>query len=142
MRFVCTMAWADLRIADEERQLIASLILRLDLEADERASVAEWLKTPPHEETVDPTRIPREHRELFRATLLRTVEADGSVSDEERRDAPVRSARGLGPVRRLRTSPEHGHLRRGGVVESRSMRQYAVDSPPCHATKHRTHAPS
>ena len=84
MKFVCSMAWADLEIADEERELVASLIRRLELDPDERQSVAEWLKTPPRPEAVDPTRIPRAHRELFRATLQRTVESDGTVSPEER----------------------------------------------------------
>ncbi|MHC5003272.1 MAG: tellurite resistance TerB family protein [Planctomycetota bacterium] len=84
MKFVCSMAWADLRIAPEERELVASLIRRLELEPAEREAVAEWLRTPPRPDQVDPTRIPRSHRELFRETLQRTIESDGSISPKER----------------------------------------------------------
>ena len=39
MGFVCSFAWADLEIADGERELVADLVKKLDLDEDEKAQV-------------------------------------------------------------------------------------------------------
>jgi hypothetical protein len=84
LRFVCSFAWADLRVGPEERRYVAGLIERLALGAEERGEVARWLRVPPKPEAVDPTAIPREHRTLFLDAIRGVVEADGRVSPEER----------------------------------------------------------
>jgi uncharacterized tellurite resistance protein B-like protein len=84
MKFVCSFAWADLEIRQEERDFVARLIERLELGADEARQVQGWLKLPPRPESVDPTEIPAEHRRLFIDEIRGVIESDGRVSDEER----------------------------------------------------------
>jgi tellurite resistance protein len=83
MRFVCSFAWADFEIQDEERTFIAKLIRALELEPDEKKLVDEWLKVPPMPEEVDPTQIPRKHREIFLETVKAVVMADGVLDPDE-----------------------------------------------------------
>ena len=58
VRFVCSFAWADLRIKDVEREYVARLVRRLKFTDSELAKVDEWLKLPPLPEEVDPAIIP------------------------------------------------------------------------------------
>ena len=83
MRFVCSFAWADFEIRDEERRWISALIGRLDLDDDERQQVASWLESPPAEESIDPSLVPAEHRLLFLTAIQSLIETDGEVSEEE-----------------------------------------------------------
>jgi uncharacterized tellurite resistance protein B-like protein len=83
MRFVCSFAWADLDVQDEERAFVGQMIARLRLEPDEIAQVEAWLEVPPPAEEVDPAEIPREHRRLFLDTVRELAEADGSIDLEE-----------------------------------------------------------
>jgi len=84
MKFVCSFAWADLKIRPQERDFVARLVERLGLNADEAAQVQGWLEVPPPPESVDPTEIPEQHRELFVSVLEDVVGSDDEVSDEER----------------------------------------------------------
>jgi hypothetical protein len=84
MKFVCTFAWADLSVHPAERSFVSRLLSRLDFDAEEEAQVREWLRTPPPPESVDPTRIPRAHRQLFLAAIDGVISADGQISPEER----------------------------------------------------------
>jgi uncharacterized tellurite resistance protein B-like protein len=83
MRFVCSFAWADLEVSDGEREFIVKLVERLDLDEEERAQVAEWLEVPPRADDVDPTDIPREHRELFLDAARAMIMSDGTIDDVE-----------------------------------------------------------
>ena len=83
MRFVCSFAWADLEIQQEERSLIGGLITRLELDRHEQQQIREWLEVPPATEDIDPTRVPKEHRELFRRAIEATIASDGRVTPEE-----------------------------------------------------------
>ncbi len=83
LRFMCSFAWADLSVSESERGLVNRLGVQLDLTADEREQVEEWLRIPPPPEDVDPTDIPAEHRQLFLDVALQTVGADGHLSDQE-----------------------------------------------------------
>lgn len=84
MRFVCSFAWIDLEIRPEERELVARLIRRLQLDDEEKERVSEWLDSPPPAESVDPGLIPREHRMTFLRAVESTVSVDGEVTPEER----------------------------------------------------------
>jgi uncharacterized tellurite resistance protein B-like protein len=84
MKFVCSFAWADLRIADQERQFVRNMIRRLKLDDDEAKQVETWLELPPRPEEVDPNEIPREHRRIFLEFARRMIAADGELSEEER----------------------------------------------------------
>ncbi len=82
MKFVCSLAWADLEVQREERAFVRRMTTRLGLRPDEVAQVDKWLQVPPHD--VDPEEIPREHRSLFLGTLRELVLVDGSVDEHER----------------------------------------------------------
>jgi uncharacterized tellurite resistance protein B-like protein len=84
MRFVCSFAWADLEIQDKERAFVKKLVAKLGLDKEELAQVQAWLQVPPPAEQVDPTRIPREHRQIFIDMAKALVEADGQIDPEER----------------------------------------------------------
>ena len=83
MRFVCSFAWADLEIAESEKDFVHNLVARLDLTEDERAQVDGWLQIPPRPEEIDPADIPIEHRQVFLNTILAVVGADGVVDERE-----------------------------------------------------------
>ncbi len=83
MRFVCSYAWADLHVAREERDFVARLVERLELDEEERAQVGRWLEVPPRPEDVDPNEVPRQHRSLFLTAVREMIEADGEVAEEE-----------------------------------------------------------
>jgi uncharacterized tellurite resistance protein B-like protein len=82
MKFVCAFAWADLEVQDEERAFVGKMIDFLGLESD-RKSIEAWLRHPPRPEEVDPTDIPREHRELFLDAVRRLVAADDRIDPKE-----------------------------------------------------------
>ncbi|TNE85524.1 MAG: TerB family tellurite resistance protein [Deltaproteobacteria bacterium] len=83
MRFVCSFAWADLEIADPERTFVADLMQRLELTEEDRTKALEWLAVPPRPEEIDPTEVPREHRQLFLKIVLEMVQADGRIDGDE-----------------------------------------------------------
>ena len=83
LRFVCAFAWADLEIADNERNFVTDLARKLGSSDDEIDQVQGWLKMPPPAEDVDPTDIPAEHRQLFLNMAVQMISADGRVDTEE-----------------------------------------------------------
>ena len=84
MRFICSFAWADFEIQPEERDFVKAMSAKLDMPPDERKQVEKWLKVPPRAEDVDPTEIPRRHREFFLNSVKDVVMADGIVAPEEK----------------------------------------------------------
>ncbi len=83
MRFVCSFAWADLEVQPEERTFVGRMIEKLDLQ-QERAQIEHWLRHPPAPEEVDPTEVPRQHRELFIEAIRGLVAADNVIDPNER----------------------------------------------------------
>ena len=83
MRFVCSFAWADLEITDQERDFIVKMVVRLGLDEDEQNQVASWLEVPPRADDLDPADIPREHRQLFLDAAKAMILSDGTVEDVE-----------------------------------------------------------
>lgn len=83
LRFVCSFAWADLEVADSERSFVAELMQRLELGEEDRTQALEWLAVPPMPEDIDPTEVPREHRQLFLKVVLEMVQADGRIDADE-----------------------------------------------------------
>ncbi|MFP8873495.1 MAG: hypothetical protein VCB42_02945, partial [Myxococcota bacterium] len=84
LRFVCSFAWVDLKIRPEEREMVARLVRRMELDEDEKEQVFEWLKTPPSPESVDPHQVPRAHRVLFLREVESVVSIDREITPEER----------------------------------------------------------
>ena len=83
MRFVCSFAWADLEIQDEERAFVAKLVKQLKLDDEEKLQVEGWLQLPPRPEEVDPAQVPRAHRALFLDAVRAVIAADGKIAPEE-----------------------------------------------------------
>jgi hypothetical protein len=84
MKFVCSFAWADLEIADQERRLVQRMVEKLGLADDERKQVTKWLEVPPRAEEVDPAQVPLAHRQLFLQAARETIAVDGEISEDER----------------------------------------------------------
>jgi uncharacterized tellurite resistance protein B-like protein len=84
LRFVIAFAWSDLAITPAELAYIERLMQRLHLSPEESADVTQWMKTPPQPEEVDPTTIPREHRQIFIEAVRELMHSDGRASDEEK----------------------------------------------------------
>lgn len=84
MRFVCSFVWTDLRVAQTERDLVMRIAGRLALTDAEVKQVAQWLQVPPDADEVDPSSVPREHRQLFLQVAELAVKADGRVVPAER----------------------------------------------------------
>ena len=84
LRFVCSFAWIDLKITPEERELVAHMITRLELDTDEMSQVAGWLQSPPLPDSVDPQDVPHVHRVRFLRAMESMVAVDGEVTDDER----------------------------------------------------------
>ena len=79
LKFVCSFAWTDLRVTDEERRLVEEFANFYEFDGSELDQVTQWLAVPPPPEEVDPTDIPKAHRQLFYQAAKRMVEADGRV---------------------------------------------------------------
>ena len=92
MKFVCSFAWADLEIRPEERRFVGRMLDRLELDAEERRRVHGWLDVTPPPETVDPTQIPAEHRQLFVEAIEGVIVSDGEVAAEERENLELLQA--------------------------------------------------
>jgi hypothetical protein len=83
LRFVCSFAWADLKVVDSERELLRNLVGRMGLPEAEAAEVDTMLNHPPDPATIDPTDVPKAHRQLFLDEVTRMVMADGIIADGE-----------------------------------------------------------
>ena len=81
--FVCSFAWADLEIAESEREMIRGMVKGMELSEAEAEQVEQWLEVPPSPEDLDPQSIPQEHRQLFLNYALQMVGADGRIDPEE-----------------------------------------------------------
>ena len=84
LKFVCAFAWTDLEIRDSERRFVKRLVERLKLDADDTRQVEEWLTIAPAPQSVDPARVPQDHRRTFIEAVRALIYADGQVDPEER----------------------------------------------------------
>jgi hypothetical protein len=84
VKFVCSFAWADLQISPEERIFVDQIVRSLKLNDEDQSKVEGWMAVPPSPESVDPTRIPSEHREIFLNSIEGVIFSDGKIAPEER----------------------------------------------------------
>lgn len=84
LKFVCSFAWTDLRVTQQERDLVMRIVGRMGLGDDEAKQVAAWLKVPPPIDEIDPGMVPRAHRQLFLQAAELAIKADGRVVPAER----------------------------------------------------------
>jgi hypothetical protein len=83
LEFVCSFEWVDLEVKPTERAFVQRMVVRLGLK-DEAPLVEKWLSRPPPAEEVDPTTVPRAHRELFLHAARAAFESDRQFDPEER----------------------------------------------------------
>ena len=83
LEFVCSFVWVDLEVKPSERAFVQRMVVRLGLK-DEADLVERWLRRPPPAEEVDPTTVPRAHRELFLHAAKAAFESDQDFDPEER----------------------------------------------------------
>lgn len=83
MKFVCSFVWADLEVKSSERKFVGKMMKRFHLTDEEKTQVQAWLQVPPRPEEVDPTQIPKEHRQMFLDTIRDVITADGEVAPDE-----------------------------------------------------------
>ena len=84
MRLVCSFVWTDLKVHQQERDLVMRIAGRMALTDAETKQVASWLQVPPDVEEIDPSAVPKEHRQLFLQAAELAIKADGRVVPAER----------------------------------------------------------
>lgn len=84
LKFVCAFAWTDLTVTDGERRFVERLVGKLELGAEDRATVGAWLDVAPPPSAIDPSLVPSEHRRVFVEAVRALIYSDGEVDDEER----------------------------------------------------------
>ncbi len=84
LQFVCSFAWTDLKVQQQERDLIMRVVGRMGLGNEDTKKVEGWLKSPPPADDVDPTSIPKEHRQSFFDAVVAVARADGRLVPAER----------------------------------------------------------
>ena len=84
LEFVCSFAWTDLKVKQAERDLIMRAVGRMGLGDKEANMVKGWLASPPPAEDVDPTAIPKAHRQAFFDAAIAVARADGRIVPAER----------------------------------------------------------
>lgn len=83
LRFVCSFVWTDLKVTQAERDLVMRICGRLALHDREVAQVKQWLAVPPAADDIDPTAVPKAHRQMFLRAAELAVQADGKVAPSE-----------------------------------------------------------
>ncbi|MBX3228030.1 MAG: hypothetical protein KIT84_27605 [Labilithrix sp.] len=79
LRIAASFLWADLEIAESERNFLTNLARELDVEEDVDALLA----CPPEPERIDPNEIGPHTAGLVRDVALRAIASDGHVHEEE-----------------------------------------------------------
>ena len=83
LRFLCSFAWADLKVFDSELDFIAETVHQFELNEKERLKVIEWMKVPPKVESLDPTDIPLEQRDIYLKAIRKLIASDGNIDTNE-----------------------------------------------------------
>jgi hypothetical protein len=89
VKFLCSFAWADLEIRDEERVFVKRVAQQLRLNDDDEAKIQGWLSVPPDPESVDPMQIPEAHRKIFLDSIEGVIVSDGVITPEEQESFDV-----------------------------------------------------
>ncbi len=83
LKFLCSFAWADLEVRNEERVFVKRVVQALQLNDEDQAKVQGWLSIPPSPELVDPMLVPRAHRKVFLDSIEGVIVSDGVIAPEE-----------------------------------------------------------
>jgi hypothetical protein len=83
LEFVCSFVWVDLEVKPSERDFVYRMVRQLGLQ-EETEMVDKWLRRPPPAEEVDPTTVPRAHRELFLHAAKAAFKSDRQFDESER----------------------------------------------------------
>ena len=83
MRFICAFAWADLKVVNAEKKLIARFSDILDLSPKEREAVNGWIAHPPRPEEIDPYEISPHLKETILSAAQAVSMIDGHFDAKE-----------------------------------------------------------
>jgi len=83
VKFLCSFAWADLEVRNEERGFVKRVVQQLQLDDEDQLKVQGWLSLPPSPESVDPMLIPKAHRKIFLDSIEGVIVSDGVIAHEE-----------------------------------------------------------
>lgn len=92
MAFLCSFAWADLEVRDEERAFVRSIAKKFQLSEAESEQVEGWLRVPPPAELVDPAGIPAAQRQLVLEMARAMIAADGDIAGKEQENLSLLEA--------------------------------------------------
>ena len=84
VKFLCSFAWADLEVRDEERVFVERVVAQLQLNDEDQEQIQGWLSIPPSPESVDPMLVPKAHRKIFLDSIEGVIVSDGVITPEER----------------------------------------------------------
>ena len=84
VKFLCSFAWADLEVRNEERVFVSRVVEQLQLDDEDQEKIQGWLTVPPSPESVDPMLVPRAHRKVFLDSIEGVIVSDGVITAEER----------------------------------------------------------
>ena len=83
MRFICTFAWADLKVVPSEKLMIERFCNTLQLDENQRKEVNSWTKRPIHPEDIDPFSIP-DHLKKYILSAAKAISiVDGDFDEKE-----------------------------------------------------------
>jgi uncharacterized tellurite resistance protein B-like protein len=83
VKFLCSFAWADLEVRNEERVFVSRVVQHLQLDDEDQAKVQGWLSIPPSPESVDPMLVPKAHRKVFLDSIEGVIVSDGVIAAKE-----------------------------------------------------------
>ena len=82
--FMCTFAWADMEIQQEEREMIERLMISLNLSPSQFQTVLTWLDDVRSLPDIDPYEIHPDFREQIYQAAEAIVLSDGEVTFNEK----------------------------------------------------------
>jgi len=80
LRFAATFLWADLELADDERQFFSKLARELEVDA---AQADALISRPPIPEDIDPNAMSVATADVIRQVALQAIASDGEVHELE-----------------------------------------------------------
>ena len=83
MRFLCSFAWADDEVQDEERVVLMKVLDNIGLGEDDRTKVLAWLEERPDMTGFDFGSIPQDKRDIFLDLAFSVASAHGGLAKEE-----------------------------------------------------------
>jgi uncharacterized tellurite resistance protein B-like protein len=83
MRFLCSFAWADGKVQEQEKVLVRRFAECLDFDDEAIGNIEAWLKQAPRLEEFDTSGISQAVRVIFVEAIESVILADGKIAAKE-----------------------------------------------------------